>query len=86
MRYEISMVVWMGRLLFKRSISVSISKDSRNWYMKVSVRSGMRDEYVGKVWVVNLMNPFKTDTEVMKKSLYRAFVGISKGNMFKDES
>ena len=86
MRYEISMVVWMGRLLFRRSISVSIAKDSRNWYMKVSVRSGMLDEYVGRVRVVNFINPFKTVTEVMKKSLHRAFVGISKGNIVKDES
>ena len=48
---------------------MSISKDSKNWYMKVSVWSGMLDEHVGRVRVVNLINPFKTVTEVMKKSL-----------------
>ena len=32
---------------------MSISKDSRNWYMKVSVRSGMLDEHVRRVRFVN---------------------------------
>ena len=48
---------------------MSISKDSRNWYMMVSVPSGILDEHVRRVRVVNLINPFKTVTEVMKKSL-----------------
>ena len=46
-----------------------ISKDSRNWYMKVSVPLGKLDEHVRRVRVVNLINPFNTVTEVMKKSL-----------------
>ena len=43
---------------------MSILNDSRNWYMKVSVRSRMLGEHVGRVRVVNFINPFKTFTEI----------------------